>query len=392
MSQHPQEGKLAFNVLNFARTLRAAGLPVGTGKVLEALQAVQQVGIRRREDFYWSLRAVLVNRPEQREVFDQAFHLYFRNPRILEEMIGMLLPEIRVPDAGAQKSLSRRLADTFFSGGKEAGAPAEQQLELDATMTYSSKEMLQHKDFEQMSLQELAEAKNLLKECELLFEEVKTRRYQSGVRGPKVDMRATLRAVSRSGGRMIPLVRKQVRRRHPPLVLICDISGSMGRYSRLFLHFAHAVTSARDRVSAFVFATRLTNITYHLRHRDVDHALGEVSNEVEDWGSGTRIAACMREFNHVWSRRVLAQGAVVVFLSDGLEREQHEALSPEMERLRKSCRRLIWLNPLLRYEDFEPKALGIRQILPNVDEFRSAHNIATLQDLGRALSGRHSDV
>lgn len=387
MQAQSHSGQLGLNILNFARTLRAAGLPVGTGKVIDALQAARTVGVRRRDDFYWCLHAVLVNRSEQSELFDQAFHLYFRNPRILESMLSMLLPQIRVPDQDNAQPLSRRLADTLLddrSRGNEEQPPPE--LEFDATLTYSSRELLQEKDFEQMSVKELAEAKDFLKQCNLMFDQVNTRRYRRHVRGRRVDMRATLRAISRSGGRMIPLVRKQVRKRHPPLVLICDISGSMGRYSRLFLHFAHAVTSARDRVSTFVFATRLTNISYFLRHRDVDHALDQVSAEVQDWGGGTRIAECIREFNLVWSRRVLAQGAVVLFLSDGLERERLDFLSREIERLRKSCRRLAWLNPLLRYEDFEPRAQGVRRILPHVDDFLPAHNISSLRDLGKALN------
>lgn len=387
MQSDTHSGQLGLNILNFARTLRAAGLPVGTGKVIDALQAARTVGVQRRDDFYWCLHAVLVNRPEQHELFDQAFHLFFRNPRILESMLSMVLPQIRVPDQQNAKPLSRRLTDMLLGDSSSASEEAPPpELELDAMLTYSPEEVLQGKDFEQMSLQELAEAKDFLKQCDFMFDEVNTRRYRRHIRGRRVDMRATLRAISRSGGRLIPLVRKQVRKRHPPLVLICDISGSMGRYSRLFLHFAHAVTNARDRVSTFVFATRLTNISYFLRHRDVDHALEQVSEQVQDWGGGTRISDCIREFNLVWSRRVLAQGAVVLFLSDGLERERLDDLSRQVERLRKSCRRLVWLNPLLRYEDFEPRAHGVRRILPHVDDFLSAHNISSLKGLGDALS------
>src|SRR6185369_2536727 len=173
----------------------------------------------------------------------------------------------------------------------------------------------------------------------------------------------------------------------PPLVVLCDISGSMSRYSRLFLHFMHSTTNDRDRVYTFVFGTRLTNITRYLRYRDVDLALDRVAEIVADWSGGTRIGKCLAEFNRLWSRRVLGQGAVVLFVSDGLDRDAASGLAREMERLHKSCRRLIWLNPLLRYDRFQPKSLGIRAILPHVDEFRPAHNLASLAELVAALNG-----
>jgi uncharacterized protein with von Willebrand factor type A (vWA) domain len=212
-----------------------------------------------------------------------------------------------------------------------------------------------------------------------------TRRFRPDPLGARIDMRATLRAALRSAD-SIPLRRRSARRRHPPLVILCDISGSMSRYSRLILHFMHAVTNDRDRVHTFLFGTRLTNITRQLRHRDIDVALEKVGASVEDWSGGTRIGRCLAEFNNQWSRRVLGQGAVVLFISDGLDRDGGEGLAKEMERLHKSCRRLIWLNPLLRYEAYEPRSLGARSIMPHVDEFRPVHNLESLADLTRVLS------
>jgi len=383
----PGGGRLLANLMYFARTLRAAGLPVGPGKVLAAVEAVQAVGLVNRDDFYWTLHAVFVNRRDQRDLFDQAFHIFWRNPRLLEKMMGLLLPEIRSPDAPQGEEMSRRLAEALHPG---AGSGAEdrereKEIELDAAMTFSDREILQKMDFEKMSAAEVERAKLLIKRMTLPLMDVPTRRYVPDPRGARADMRATLRAALRSGG-LLALKRKSRRTRPPPLVILCDISGSMSRYSRLFLHFMHAVTNDRDRVYTFLFGTRMTNITRFLRAKDVDVALDKVAEAVEDWSGGTRIGQCLAEFNRRWSRRVLAQGAVVLFITDGLDRDAGAGIGREMDRLHRSCRRLIWLNPLLRYEGFEPKSLGMRAILPHVDEFRPVHNLESLAELVETLS------
>ncbi|HET6221356.1 MAG TPA: VWA domain-containing protein [Dongiaceae bacterium] len=382
-------GRLSENIMHFARTLRAAGLPVGPGKVLDAIRAVETVGLGSREDFYWALHATLINRREQQEIFDQAFHIFWRNPRLLERMMAMLLPQVRT---GAEQDedreeMSRRLAEALTAGQDAANGeePQEEEVEIDAVMTYSDRELLQKMDFEKMSAEEIARAKRLIAAMRLPIMDLPTRRFRPDPLGPRIDMRATLRAALRSAD-SIPLRRRSARRRHPPLVMLCDISGSMSRYSRLILHFMHAVTNDRDRVHTFLFGTRLTNITRQLRHHDIDVALEKVGASVEDWSGGTRIGRCLAEFNNQWSRRVLGQGAVVLFISDGLDRDGGEGLTKEMERLHKSCRRLIWLNPLLRYEAYEPRSLGARSIMPHVDEFRPVHNLESLADLTRVLS------
>ena len=379
-------GRLAENIVHFGRVLRASGVPVGPGRVLEAIRAVEAVGIARRDDFYWALYSVLVNRRDQRELFDQAFHIFWRNPRLLERMLSLLLPSFRVP-AERENRPPRRLTDALYPGSGDAKeAPAEREIEIDARLTYSHDEVLRGKDFETMSAEELAEAKAVIAGMRLSVVLVPTRRYAPHGHGPRVDMRATFRAGLRAGAKVIPLKRRTRVRRHPPLVILCDISGSMGRYSRMLLHFMHAVTSDRDRVHTFVFGTRLTNITRHLRHRDVDLAVEGVSGAVADWSGGTRIGACLGAFNREWSRRVLGQGAVVLLISDGLDRDAGEGLAHQADRLHRSCRRLIWLNPLLRYAEFEPKSLGVAAILPHVDEFRPVHNIESLTDLAEALA------
>ena len=380
-------GRLAENIVHFGRVLRATGLPVGPGRVIEAMRAVEAVGIARREDFYWALFSVFVNRRDQRELFDQAFHIFWRNPRLLERMLAMLLPSTFGAPAGHEKETPRRLAEALYPGrGEDPDDPTEREIEIDASLTYSDGEVLREMDFESMSNEELAEARAAIAAMRLPIMRVATRRYAPDDRGPRIDMRATFRAGLRSGADIIVLRRRARIRRHPPLVILCDISGSMSRYSRMLLHFMHAITNDRDRVFTFVFGTRLTNITRHLRHRDVDVAVEKVSEFVADWSGGTRIGACLREFNRDWSRRVLGQGAVVLLISDGLDRDAGEGLENEADRLHRSCRRLIWLNPLLRYAEFEPKSLGVVAILPHVDEFRPVHNIHSLTDLAEALA------
>ena len=382
-------GRLAENIMHFARVLRVAGLPIGPGRVLNAIDAVRTVGIGDRGDFYWTLHAVFINRRDQRELFDQAFHIFWRNPRILERMMAMALPAIRVPGM-EEDELSRRVAEALGAGrepgqGKADDGEPPVEIVIDAAMTWSERELLQSKDFEKMSADEIARARAIIARMRLPIVDVPTRRFRPDPHGRRIDMRGTLRKALRSGGRDIPLARRSRRRRRPPLVILCDISGSMSRYSRMLLHFMHVLTNDRDRVHTFLFGTRLTNITRHLRNRDIDLALDKITGAVEDWSGGTRIGGCLTEFNRIWSRRVLAQGAVVLLITDGLDREEGDRLESAIERLHKSCRRLVWLNPLLRYEGFEPKSQGIKTIMPHVDEFRPVHNLESLSELAAAL-------
>ncbi|MCA0303695.1 MAG: VWA domain-containing protein [Proteobacteria bacterium] len=384
------DGRLASNIVHFARTLRTAGLRVGPGQVLRAIEAVEAAGLRKRDDFYWTLHSVFVNRRDQREIFDQAFHVYWRNPRLLEKMMEMLLPSIGVPaSADDQKQLSRRLQDALQPGKGETPEPENDEppeVEVEATFTVSDREVLQTRDFEQMSQAEIDEALRAIARLRLPVPMRRTRRHRVSRRGARIDLRASLRRALRAEG-MIELRRKQPRLRPPPLVILCDISGSMSRYSRMFLHFMHAITNDRDRVYCFTFGTRLNNISRALRNKDVDVALQKASAQVEDWSGGTRIGQTLHEFNNKWSRRVLGQGAVVLLITDGLDREGAAGLTEEMERLHKSCARLVWLNPLLRYGGYEPKSQGNKAMLPHVDEFRPVHNLESLAGLIAALGG-----
>jgi len=384
--------KLAPNIMHFGRVLRSTGMPVGPGKILDAVQAVLVVGIGSRRDFYWSLHAVFVNRRDQHDIFDQAFHIFWRDPHLLERMLGLLMPQIPgEEELPPEEPPNRRVMEAMNPDNKDGKDPEEEkepEIDVEATMTASSNELLQKMDFEDMSAEEISRAKTAIARMRLPIHEIPTRRYQHSQRQVRIDMRATLRAALRSGGSVIPLQYRKRRRRPPPLVILCDISGSMGRYTRMLLHFMHAITNDRDRVSTFLFGTRLTNVTRHLRNKDIDIAVNKCTETVEDWSGGTRIGESLADFNRFWSRRVLGQGAVLLLISDGLDRDAGRGLNIEMERLHKSCRRLIWLNPLLRFDGFEPKSQGIRAILPHVDEFRPVHNLESLTELIEALNSQ----
>ena len=391
MVQLPIEGRIAENIMYFARLLRSAGLPVGPGRVLDAIKAVKLVGIGSQDDLYWVLFSQFVNRHDQRELFDQAFHIFWRNPRIMERVMGAMLPTVRIEQDDLHE-MSRRLSEVMATGNENLKPNQDsEQIEFDASFTFSDSEVLQEKDFEAMTAKEITQAKKAIEKLHLPIMNISTRRFQRSETKRRVDMRTTLRAALRAPD-SIPLRFKKIKLRHPPLVMLCDISGSMSQYSRMFLHFMHAITNDRDRVHCFVFGTRLTNISRHLKHRDVDLALDKSSDAVKDWSGGTRIGASLKEFNNFWSRRVLAQGAVCILITDGLDREEAKGLEKEMDRLSKSTRRLIWLNPLLRYEGFEPKAKGIKAILPYVDDFRAVHNLQSLMDLSQVLSQPAEEV
>jgi uncharacterized protein with von Willebrand factor type A (vWA) domain len=353
--------------------------------MLEAVAAVDAVGLANREDFYWALHAVFVNRRDQRELFDQAFRIFWRNPKLLERMAGLTVPVPAEEQPADRDEISRRVAEAMAETAAAAPGDGEGKTEFDASLTWSRGEVLRNKDFEKMSAAEMREARESIAHMRLPIMDVPTRRWRPDPAGARADMRASLRAAMRGGGDIIPLRTRKRQRRHPPLVILCDISGSMEVYSRMFLHFMHAITNDRDRVHTFLFGTRLTNITRYLRHRDIDLALDRVSGAVQDWAGGTRIGQCLHDFNRDWSRRVLGQGAVVLLISDGLDRDAGAGLGAEMQRLHKSCRRLIWLNPLLRYDAFEPRSLGVRAIMPHVDEFRPVHNLDSLKTLTEVL-------
>ena len=380
------QGRLSENILYFARALRAAGIPVGPGAVLDALEALSVANVGTRDDFYWTLHAVFVKRHEHTILFDQAFRIFFRKRGYIEKMIASMLPEIAPGSPKAPPPGAQRIQEALFSGLNERDQ-SKSEVEVDARLTVSDQEILQKKDFAQMSAAEIAAAKEAIARLTLPLDEVRTRRLAPNRRGHIIDVRRTLRASMKAGGALIDLKYLGPRVKEPPIVALLDISGSMSEYTRLFLHFLHAVTDARKRVTTFLFGTRLTNVTRAIRQRDPDEALAACSANVADWSGGTRIATSLHTFNKQWARRVLTQGAVVLLITDGLERDTDDTLAFEIDRLHRSCRRLIWLNPLLRFHGFEARAKGVQTMLPHVDELRPIHNLESMTDLVRALSG-----
>ncbi|MGE4328105.1 MAG: VWA domain-containing protein [Pseudodonghicola sp.] len=393
----PETPQLIQNITWFARALRKAGLPIGPGRVAEAIRAVVATGFTSREDFFYTLRACFCSRPEHLVVFAQVFRLYWRDPRYMEHMMAMMLPAVRgVQEERRARPAEKRAAEALLDGAtpdlpETLPEPEEElKIEVDASRTMSGQERLRTLDFEQMSTEEMTQAKRMLARLTLPVPPLPSRRLRATSSGGRYDARRTLRLAMRRGGEIRDLARVEPRVRWPNLVVLCDISGSMSQYSRMVLHFLHAVSNAKGQgwaqVHAFTFGTRLTNITRHLRGRDVDAALAAAGAEAQDWEGGTRIGACLRAFNRDWSRRVLGQGAVVLLITDGLDRDDPDQLARETERLQLSCRRLIWLNPLLRWDGFAPKARGIAAMLPHVDSFRAGHSIASLEALAMALS------
>jgi uncharacterized protein len=380
------KGRLSENILYFARALRAAGIPVGPGAVLDALAAVEAAGVGTRDDFYWTLHAVFVKRHEHSILFDQAFRIFFRKRGYLDQLMAMMLPQTpssesqpQRPEAGAT-----RIQEALFSGLDDK-LKKQQEIELDTRMTVSDREVLQRKDFAQMTNAEIFAAKNAIRRLVLPLAEVRTRRLAPHRHGHLIDIRRTLRSSFKGGGDFIDLRFVGPKSKPPPVVALLDISGSMSQYSRVFLHFLHALTDARKRVSTFLFGTRLTNVTRALRERDPDDALASCSANVPDWSGGTRIASSFHAFNKLWARRVLTQGPIVLLITDGLERDADDNLAFEIDRLHRSCRRLVWLNPLLRFEGFEARARGIKTMLPYVDEFRPIHNLESMAELVASL-------
>ncbi len=389
-------GRLVENITYFTRALRKAGVRVGTAQVATAIRAVNAAGFTSKHDFYYTLRACLITRPEQLETFHQVFGLFWRDPEFLERMIRMMSPLLQALESAPPppKPAERRAMDALTDPSENArAAPEREVLELDAQLSSSATEVFRKQDFEQMSAAELAEAARAIHSLDLGIAPIKTRRFAPTSSAGRPDIRAILRRSLRKGGEIERLARKAPRTRLPDLVVLCDISGSMSVYSRMMMHFIHTLmwspNSRWRHISSFTFGTELTNISRALGAKDVDQALNSVGEDASDWQGGTRIGASLARFNKDWSRRTLGHAATVLLITDGLERGDLAQLDTEIERLSLSSKHLIWLNPLLRFDAFSPKAAGVRTILPYVTSFHACHSLDSLTDLSFILSKSH---
>lgn len=383
---------IAENIVHFARVLRSAGMPIGPDRVLAAMAAVEQVGLNRRDDVHAALSAVMIDRHEQQVLFDAAFDAFWRDPKLLEQLMYLLLPKISGRGDKPVQPRANRLAEALAAPRptqppNPANTTAKEEITFDTSFTFSDRERLQQADFESMTTAEFELAKKLAEELPLPVQPVRRRRHErapSRHNGGRLDLRATMQGMARQPHTLTPAYTR-ARSEWPTLVVLLDISGSMERYARLLLHYVHGLTRRYLKVHTLTFGTRLTNITRSLKHRDPDVALLQADLQVHDWKGGTRIATCLDEFNHVWARRLLGSNAAVLLMTDGLDRDEHGDLARAAAQLRRNAAQIVWLNPLLRFDGFEPRAAGVRALLPNVDRFLPVHNLASLADLGRAL-------
>ena len=375
---------ISANIVHFARVLRTAGMPIGPDRVLVALAAIEQVGLQRRDDVHAALGAAMLDRHEQQPLFDAAFDAFWRDPKWLEQLLKRRRPGTAARAEQRPEPRGARLAEALAAPAKARPAnPVEPATKQQTRFTFSERERLQQADFESMTTAEYALAKTLAEQLPLPVRPVQRRRHEAAAQG-SLDLRGTLLRMARQPQTLAPAWTRR-RTEVPPLVVLLDISGSMERYARLFLHYVHGLTRRYVKVQTFTFGTRLTHITRSLKHRDPDVALRLADAQVRDWKGGTRIAACLDEFNHLWARRVLGANAAVLLVTDGLERDDDGRLGDVAARLHRSAHELVWLNPLLRFDGFAPRAAGVRSLLPHVDRFLPVHNLASLADLGRAL-------
>lgn len=383
-------GFLLGHLLRFGHLLRLMGVEVSTSQVLDLVEALEHVPISNRFDFYHASRALMVTRREDFLVFDQAFHLFWRR-----EEGGLVGPppedaefkRLRLPSQpGPGKAPVERDGDG--KGGDDPDRPDDRDDDRrDPSMSYSALEILRQKDFAEMSWEEIQAARQAMAELDWKLGLRRTRRLRPGPKG-RLNMRRMIRDNLRHGGEPIHLAYRRRVYRPRSLAVLCDVSGSMERYSRMLLHFIHSLSHglADTEVEAFVFGTRLTRVTRHLHHKDIDESLDEVGDVVRDWSGGTRIGEAIKEFNYRWVRRVLGRGAVVLIISDGWDRGDLDLLAREMARLQRSAYRLIWLNPLLGSTEYKPVQRGLVVATPYVDDFLAVHNLASLEQLADVLS------
>ncbi|GAB5098580.1 VWA domain-containing protein [Caballeronia sp. HLA56] len=380
---------IARNVVHFVRLLRGAGLGMSPAHAVDAIDALRFIDLRRRDDVHATLACLLVHASDERGIFDAAFDLFWRDPDWEGKLRMLLLPKVTngMPPPKRNNRLADALATRAVSSAetKREGATEEAH----ARLSFSARERLSQRDFDTLSADEWRTLRHQIRAHRLPLASEPTRRLKAASRGTHADLKASARHAVRSGGDWTVWKYRAVVERRPPLVLLLDISGSMSAYSRAVLYFCHALLQSRERLQVFLFGTRLTNATRALRERDPDVAIAALGLQVADWSGGTRIGGALAEFNRRWARRVLAGRATVLLVTDGLDHEAIDVLETEIARLHRFAHRLVWLNPLLRFADFTPRARGVRAILPHVDAMLAAHNLDSLTAVGRELAAAH---
>ena len=379
--------KLDKNVIFFARLLRASGISLSSDSILEAIESIKLVGIENKKSFFYALQTCLIKRPEDMKIFAQAFSLFWQNPKFRDRIRELLLPQTRMQGAEEEKEeLAKRIQDTLSTPENSKSRVVEEEtLLIDTSGTASDNQLFKDKDFEMMSKDELQMASQSIKELLIKIPKRPFRRSENSSLGKQVSARESLRRAKRNFGSVIPkLVKKKVVSR--PVIVLLDISGSMENYSRMMIHFVHNLMQRHKKVHAFLFGTKLTNISFHIKNKDIDVALKEISKATNDWAGGTRIRDSIFTFNKKWVRRVSSSNSIVFLITDGLDRDHNTDLFNQMERLQKSCYKLVWLNPLLRFKDFLPKSISIKRILLNVDAFFPIHSIESMRNLTSLIS------
>ena len=379
--------KLDKNIIFFARLLRASGISIGSGSILDSIESVKLIEFTKKSTFFYALQTSLIKRPEDMKIFEQAFHLFWQNPRFQDRIRDLLLPQTQLTGNQEEKEeLAKRIQETLAKPqNPKSEIDKQEKLLIDASGTASETQIFKEKDFEMMSGEELKKASQSIKEILIKMPKKPFRRFEKNSLATKISIRSSLKEAKKNFGLVIP---KFVKKKDKPrsVVVLIDISGSMENYSRMMIHFVHNLRQHHKQVSAFLFGTKLTNITNQLKNKDIDVALKEVSKATNDWAGGTRIRDSIFLFNKTWVRRVSSSSSLIFLISDGLDRDHNTDLFNQMERLQKSCYKLVWLNPLLRFKDFLPKSISIKRILLNVDAFLPIHSVESIQNLTSSIA------
>ena len=385
ITNHNQETKLLDNILRFIRLLRKSGVKIGSQSSIDALKSVQVLKIGNRKEFYWALHTNLINRNEDKEIFDQCFYLFWQNPKIMEQMFNMLLPQIGTQKSPANKKKQlKRINDNIEKQNIDIEKNKKDEIVFDSQMSWSNTSSINSKDFEMMSLYEIKEAQKEIKKFLIRSKIEKTRRWIRKDSGSKIFTRKTIEKSVKKNG-IIELAFKDKVKKHRPFVILIDISGSMENYSRIMLFFSYLLIQQQNDTEVFTFGTKLTRITKLLTNKDIDFSLENIGNIVTDWAAGTKITSSIHDFNFNWSRRILTKNQTLLLISDGLERDNKNNLDIEISRLSMFANNIIWLNPLLRYKSFEPRVKSIKTILKYVDKFVPIHNINSIKKLVHSI-------